>query len=66
MNDVAGIALALSVVTALRVFAPAGRTLVRRLLGATVRIGAESLAERRAARMTPVAPQNVDENGDSL
>ncbi|MER6424497.1 hypothetical protein [Streptomyces sp. NPDC001137] len=66
MNDVASIALALSGVTALRVFAPAARTLARRLLGATVRIGAESLAERRAARLAPVASQNVDENGDSL
>ncbi|MFF4507584.1 hypothetical protein [Streptomyces sp. NPDC001401] len=65
MNDVAGLSLALSVVTALRVFAPAARMLVRRLLGATVRIGAESLAERRAARMTPVTPQHVNENGDS-
>lgn len=66
MNDVASIALALSVVTALRVFAPGARTLIRRLLGTTVRIGAESLAERRAASTAMDTPPSVQENGEHL
>lgn len=66
MNDVASIALALSAVTALRVFAPSARALTRRLLGATVRIGAESLAERRTTAAAVTVAPSADEKGDHL
>jgi hypothetical protein len=66
VNDVAGIALTLSVVTALRVFAPAAWRLTRRLLGATVRIGAESLAERRTAGRASDVAQSASEKGARL
>ncbi|WP_369387203.1 hypothetical protein AB5J72_05975 [Streptomyces sp. CG1] len=64
MNDVASLALALSAVTALRVFIPSARTLIRRLLGATVRIGAESLAERRIASTTLDMAPGIENKGD--
>ncbi|MBL1086772.1 hypothetical protein JK359_33235 [Streptomyces actinomycinicus] len=63
MKDVADLALALSVVTALRVFGPGGRTLIRRLLGASVRIGAESLAEQRTAYLATDAAPGTEEKG---
>lgn len=61
MNDPASIALAISMITALRVFAPAAQALLRRLLGTTVRIGAESLAERR--RHAAQQPQSAHGEG---
>ncbi|GAA0290023.1 hypothetical protein GCM10010302_30590 [Streptomyces polychromogenes] len=58
-HDVASLALALA--AAGRAFAPDVRSLLRRLLGAGVRVGAASLVEQREA----ARPEALDEGSRS-
>lgn len=58
-HDVASLALALA--AAGRAFAPDARALLRRLLGAGVRVGAASLVEKREA----ARPEALDEGSRS-
>ncbi|MEV7541570.1 MULTISPECIES: hypothetical protein [unclassified Streptomyces] len=58
-HDVASLALALA--AAGRAFAPDVRALLRRLLGAGVRVGAASLVEQREA----ARPEALDEGSRS-
>ncbi|TVL90539.1 hypothetical protein [Streptomyces sp. SAJ15] len=62
MIDVATSALAVSLITAARVFAADARILLGRVLGAGVRIGAASLVERHQepARRQPARQRSVD------
>ncbi|AXE27936.1 hypothetical protein C0216_31040 (plasmid) [Streptomyces globosus] len=58
-HDVASLALALA--AAGRAFAPDARALMRRLLGAGVRVGAASLVEQREA----ARPEALDDGSRS-